>query len=69
MLCYVIKFWLKPVLFFKNRLEGAVKDNDFIYHEVVPDLSTVPEIKGWSGLQMSSHATKVTVKYMYLCIL
>ena len=28
------------------RLQGAVKDNDFIYHEVVPELDALPEIKG-----------------------
>ena len=28
------------------RLQGAVKDNDFIYHEVVPELDSLPEIKG-----------------------
>ena len=28
------------------RLHGAVKDNDFIYHEIVPELDALPEIKG-----------------------
>ena len=33
-------------MFATLRLQGAVKDNDFIYHEVVPELDTLPEIKG-----------------------
>ena len=40
---------LGPLLCF--RLQGAVKDNDFIYHEVVPELDALPEIKGKHTLQ------------------
>ena len=33
-------------LFFYFRLQSAKKDNDFIYHEKIPPLDSLPEIKG-----------------------
>ena len=31
-----------------GKLENAKKENEFIYHEKVPDIDTLPEIKGAS---------------------
>jgi len=31
-----------------NKFEAAVKENDFVYHELVPELDKLPEIKGVS---------------------
>ena len=28
------------------RLEAAVKENDFVYHSMVPEFDKLPEIKG-----------------------
>lgn len=30
------------------RLDAAVKENDFVYHEMVPETDKLPEIKGMS---------------------
>jgi hypothetical protein len=29
-----------------NRYQSAKKDNDFVYHDKVPDLAGLPEVKG-----------------------
>ncbi len=31
---------------FCYRLEAAVKENDFVYHGIVPEIDKLPEIKG-----------------------
>ena len=31
-----------------GKLENAKKENEFIYHEKVPELDTLPELKGAS---------------------
>lgn len=33
-------------LLFYFRFNSAKKDNDFIYHEAVPSLETLPSVKG-----------------------
>ena len=35
---------------FCHRLEAAVKENDFVYHGIVPEMDKLPEIKGIFGL-------------------
>ncbi len=35
---------------FYYRLEAAVKENDFVYHGIVPEMDKLPEIKGIFGL-------------------
>lgn len=39
--------------FFWFRFNSAKKDNDFIYHEVVPSLETLPSVKGILGFSLS----------------
>ena len=40
------KFKKKTYLFF--RYNAAKKDNDFVYHDKVPDIDSLPEVKGAS---------------------
>ena len=35
-----------PNIHLSSRFDSAKKDNDFVYHEKVPPLDSLPEIKG-----------------------
>lgn len=45
-----LRFKKRSFPFFYFRFNSAKKDNDFIYHEAVPSLETLPSVKGILGL-------------------
>lgn len=44
-------------LFF--RLEAAVKENDFVYHSLVPEFDKLPEIKGMHIIVLTQHVSSL----------